>query len=384
MPSIDLTDPYPAFSVLRAQGPVYVDPDLGLLLALSHASCLEVLQSPDFVRADVAEEPREHFPALNLLSRTSLLQLDGRVHERMHALLDDAIAHGHVERITPPVRAFAAGHVEVLAERIRQGGSADLVSELTVPTAFEGIAELLDLPEQLRPRLRNWMTTLGVIFEKDPSDVARRAAEHAAQALVDTVGDLVRHRSRQPGDDLISDLVHTGMSTDEIVGTTTLLLLAGHEPTAGAIGNGVSALLRHRVQWQRLIDDPGVLDTAVEELVRFDPPVQLVERVAVRDTTVADQMLPRTTKIAAVLGSAAHDPRVFTRPDELDVGRRHNPHLGFGAGPHRCPGASLARTVVRATLSVLLNRLPGLDLFGQARRRPGIILRSWETLPVTA
>ena len=171
------------------------------------------------------------------------------------------------------------------------------------------------------------------------------------------------------------------LSEDELVGTAVLVLMAGHEATVNVIGNGVLALMRHRDQWDRLVADPGLLSTAVDELIRFDAPLQLFERTATQDVVVAGHSVPAGSKIAALLGAAARDPAVFDEPDTLDVGRSPNPHLGFGAGIHYCVGAPLARIEVAAALKALVTKLPGLTIAGEPRRRPEFVIRGLHTLP---
>jgi cytochrome P450 len=160
--------------------------------------------------------------------------------------------------------------------------------------------------------------------------------------------------------------------------------MAGLEATVNVIGNGVLALLDRPEQWRRLVADPGLDATAVEELIRYDPPLQLFERTAMRDTVVAGHPVPEGTKVAALLGAAAHDPQVFDRPTELDVGRRPNPHLGFGAGVHYCLGAPLARVEVAAVLDALRRRLPGMTLAARPRRRPDFVMRGLRELRLAA
>ena len=160
--------------------------------------------------------------------------------------------------------------------------------------------------------------------------------------------------------------------------------MAGHEATVNVIGNGVLALLVHPAQWRRLVDDPELDATAVEELIRFDPPLQLFERTAVRDTSVAGHPIPARTKVAALLGAAAHDPQAFDHPTELDVGRQPNPHLGFGLGVHYCLGAPLARLEMAAVLDALRRRMPGLALAAAPRRRPDFVMRGLQELRVAS
>jgi len=221
------------------------------------------------------------------------------------------------------------------------------------------------------------------LLADDHGEQRRSGAEQASAAFVAQLRELVEHRRARPGDDLISDLVAANLTADEVTGTAALLLMAGHEATVNVIGNGVLALLHHRDQWDRLIADPGLDATAVEELIRFDPPLQLFERTAVQDTTVAGFAVPAGTKIAALLGAAAHDPAVFAEPGSLDVGRSPNAHLGFGAGVHYCLGAPLARVEVAATLDALRAQLPDLQLAGEPVRRPDFVMRGLRELRVT-
>ncbi len=203
--------------------------------------------------------------------------------------------------------------------------------------------------------------------------------------------ELADDRRRAPGSDLVSDLLAvaeddgTRLSTDELVGTAALLLMAGHEATVNGVGNGVLALLRHPDQWRRLVREatPALLGTATEELLRFDPPLQLFERTAATDVSIAGYQLAAGQKVAALLGAAAHDPAVFTDPGRLDLGRHPNPHLGFGAGIHYCLGAPLARLEIVSVLDALRARLPQLALAAEPVRRGEFVMRGLRELWVT-
>jgi unspecific monooxygenase len=291
------------------------------------------------------------------------------------------------------VRALADRLVDDLTRRIRDDGSADLMAGVAHVLPVEVIADLLGVPREARPSLRGWSTAIVAMYEPDPAvpplpgsrgAERRRRAEQASREFIDALCDLATHRRTRPSDDLVSDLVTARLDDDELVGTAALLLMAGHEATVNVIGNGVLALLHHPDEWRRLCADPGLDATAVEELIRYDPPLQLFERTAVRDTAVEGHPVPAGTKVAALLGAAAHDPRVFDRPEELDVGRRPNPHLGFGAGVHYCLGAPLARLEVSAVLDALRTRLPAMALAAEPRRRPDFVMRGLTELRVTA
>ncbi|GAA3250301.1 cytochrome P450 [Pseudonocardia petroleophila] len=375
-----LADPYPAFAVLRALGPVHDHPLLGTPVAVSHAACSALLRGRDLGRIWADAEPADAFGAFNLLHRNSLLEREGEPHHRLRGLVAGAFNRGHTARLEPWVRGLATRLVDDLAAGIAADGRADVISVLAATLPVEVIAELLGVPEPERSALRGWSNTIVTMYEPGVDDDRRAAAERASAEFVDALRGLAEHRRRRPGEDLVSDLVAAGVESDELVGTAALLLMAGHEATVNVIGNGVLALLRHPVQWSVLATAP--LAPAVEELIRYDPPLQLFERTAVVDTEVAGHPVPAGTRIAALLGAAAHDPQVFDRPDELDVTRSHNPHLGFGLGVHYCLGAPLARLEVAAALDALRTRLPDLALAAEPERRPDFVMRGLRTLPV--
>lgn len=379
-----LADPYPTFAALRALGPVHDHPMLGVPVAVSHAACSEVLRGRDLGRIWVDAEPLAEFPAFNLLHRNSLLEREGPPHDRLRRLVAGAFNRGHTARLEPRVRALARGLVTALAEQIGTDGSADLIAGVAAVLPVEVIAELLGVPEPERSALRDWSNTIVRMYEPDPGPVRRAAAERASAEFVEALRGLAAHRRRRPGEDLVSDLLDADLDADELVGTAALLLMAGHEATVNVIGNGVLALLRHPEQWRRLRDDPALDATAVEELIRYDPPLQLFERTAVADTTVAGHPVPAGTKIAALLGAAARDPAVFARPDEFDVARRPNAHLGFGAGVHYCLGAPLARVEVAATLDALRATLPDMRLATEPPRYPNFVMRGLRELRLTS
>jgi unspecific monooxygenase len=386
-----LADPYPVFAALRARGPVHDHPLLGHPVAVSHAACSQLLRRRELGRVWVDAQPVEEFAAFNLLHRNSLLEREGEPHDRLRRLVAGAFARGHVARLGPWVRELADRMVADLVRRVDDEGSADVVAGLAAVLPVEVIAELLGVPEPARSRLRGWSNAIVTMYEPatGPEAQARRAgAERAAAEFVEALRELVDFRRRHPGEDMVSDLVDAGPDPDEVVGTAALLLMAGHEATVNVLGNGVLALLRHPAQWRRLVvadhdGGPDVLDTAVEELIRYDPPLQLFERTAVVDTEVAGHPVPAGTKIAALRGAAARDPAVFDRPDELDVGRARNPHLGFGAGAHYCLGAPLARLEVAAALDALRRRLPGARLAAEPPRRPDFVMRGLRELRLT-
>jgi unspecific monooxygenase len=389
-----LADPYPVFATLRERGPVHEHPLLGYPVAVSHAACAQLLRGRDLGRIWADVQPAAEFGAVNLLHRNSLLEREGEPHDRLRRRVAGAFARGHVARLEPWVRELAGRMVDDLGRRIDDEGSADLIEELAAVLPVEVIAELLGVPEPIRSRMRGWSNAIVKLYEPPSTpgaDDRRAGAERAAAEFVEVLRELIAQRRAHPGDDLVSDLLAstsdgTGdgrLDEDELVGTAALLLMAGHEATVNVLGNGVLALLRHPDQWRRLVGDPGLTGTAVEELIRYDPPLQLFERTALVDTAVAGHPVPAGTKIAALLGAAARDPAVVDRPDELDVGRTRNPHLGFGVGAHYCLGAPLARLEVAAVLDALRARLPAPALADEPPRRPDFVMRGLRELRLT-
>jgi cytochrome P450 len=379
-----LADPYPVFAGLRERAEVHEHPLLGMPVAVSHAACSVVLRDRGLGRIWVDAQPIEAFPAFNLLHRNSLLEREGASHARLRGLVAGAFARGHTARLAPAVHALAGRLVDGLCAQIRDTGRVEIIGALAEPLPVAVIAELLGVPEPARSALRGWSSAIVVMYEPEPSRERRRAAERAAAEFVAALRELAAHRRKRPGDDLVSDLITAGVEPDELVGTAALLLMAGHEATVNVVGNGVLALLRHPDQWRRLVAEPDGIGTAVEELIRYDPPLQLFERTAVRDTEVAGHPVPAGTKIVALLGAAARDPAVFERPDALDLRRHPNPHLGFGAGVHYCLGAPLARLEVGAALGALCARLPRLALAAEPVRRPDFTMRGLRELWVAA
>lgn len=383
-----LADPYPVFAALRERGPVHRHDGLGLPVAVSHAACSEVLRNRSLGRVWTDKEPASDFPAFNLLHRNSLLETEPPRHTRLRRLVSSAFARGHTERLRPWVGEVAGRMVDGLAAAIEADGSADLLEHLAAPLPVEVIAELLGVPRADRARLQPWSHAIVKMYEYGLPRERAIAAERAAGEFVDHLRGLASARTCGPGADLISDLVaerdgSDRLTDDELVGTAVLLLMAGHEATVNVIGNGVRALLLHRDQWERLIASPELLPTAVEELIRFDSPLQLFERTATAATSVAGHALVPGDRIAALLGAAARDPAVYDEPDRLDIGRSPNPHLGFGAGIHYCVGAPLARVEIAAALEALVTRLPDLRPAARPERRQEFVIRGLRTLPVT-
>jgi cytochrome P450 len=385
-PSV-VADPYPAFARARAEAPVQWHEGLGLWLAFTHAEANAVLRDRRLGRIWRDKEPVERFESFNLIHRSAILEMEPPDHTRLRRLISTAFARGHVERLRPWVQELAGRLAGALVERSGGSEPVDVLSGMAEQLPVDVIAELLGVPAADRPLLRPWSNAIVKMYEYGRTTAVEEAAERAADEFVAYLRELAADRRKHPGDDLVSHLVGVRdaegdrLTDDELVTTCILLLNAGHEATVNVSGNGLLALLEHPDQLQRLRDDPALLPTAIEELMRFDAPLQLFERTATEDVEIGGITVEKGQKIAALLGSANRDPAVFAEPDTLDVGRTDNPHISFGAGVHFCIGAPLARVELQATFGALLDRTSRLEL-GRAERRPEFVIRGLRQLPV--
>ena len=387
--SVVVSDPYPVFAAIRAETPVRWHDGLGMWLAFGHAEADAVLRDRRLGRLWRLRWPEEALPAYTLLHVHSMLENEPPVHTRLRRLVAAAFGRGQVERLRSRIAAVAAGLADAVAEAGSDGSAVDLLPLYAEPLPVAVIAELLGVPEPDRGLLRPWSNAIVKVYEYGVTAAQRVAAERAAAEYVAYVRSLLAERRRRPGPDLLSELVAirdtdgSRLSEDELVATAVLLQMAGHEASVNVVGNGVLALLRWPAELARLRADPELARTAVEELIRYDSPLQLFERTAVSDAAVGGVRIAAGQKVAALLGAANRDPAVFADPDRLDVGRADNPHIGFGAGIHYCLGAPLARVELQVSLSTLLTRFPRLALAGEPVRRPEFVIRGLSRLPVT-
>jgi cytochrome P450 len=379
-----LRDPYPALAALRATAPMVWHERSGMWWATTHAAVSAVLRERALGRLWTDRRPVERFEPFNALHRNQMMENEPPVHTRLRRLVAAAFARGHVERMRPRVHRLA---VELLDAADPAG--FDLIGDYAEPLPVAVIADMLGVPAADRPLLRDWSQAIVRMYEYDRSPELEQAALAASTEFAAYVRAMVAERRSRPGEDLVSHLIAAqdegGRLTDEeLVASVVLLLNAGHEASVNAFGNGLHALLSRPDQRSRLTSGEVAVAVAVEELLRFDAPLQLFERTAARDVEVAGVRLAAGDTVAALMGSANRDAAVFAEPDALDVSRDPNPHVGFGMGVHFCLGAPLARMELSVSLAVLLERHPCLRLAGQSQRRPTFVLRGYEHLPVAA
>jgi cytochrome P450 len=315
--------------------------------------------------------------------RWSLLWLEPPDHTRLRKLVAAAFTPRSVESLREPAHELAAELLEPLAE----AGEMELLYDYAQPYSIAVICRMLGVPLDRHRDLLEWSHRMVKMYEFDVTAEAATAANRAAAEFQDYVRELVRERRAKPCDDMVTALVEAEvdgvrLSEDEIVSTVIVLLNAGHEATVNTLGNGTLAFARHPEQWQRIVSGEIAPQAAVEEMIRFDPPLQLFERwVLAEDFAVGDAQIPLGAKIAMLFGAANRDPRVFERPDEFDVGRPNAAqHIGFGGGIHVCIGAPLARIELEASVAALRRYWPNFELVEEPRRTGAFVIWGLEGL----
>ncbi|MGH3738719.1 MAG: cytochrome P450 [Micromonosporaceae bacterium] len=369
------TDPYPLLDRLRAASPFVARP--GVVVVGRHADCWQVLRSPvvssERGRARLATSP--HGPRTR-----NFLHLDPPDHTRLRRLVSKAFTPRVVNALAPSVQATVDGLLSAAAAR----GGLDVVADLAQPLPVHVICELLGVPVADYPVFHEWSTTITHTLEPPIPGVIDQyvtaEARRAARELVRYFRDLIAARRAEPRADLVSYLVEVNEGGDqltdsELLATCALLLTGGHETAVSMISNGVLALLRHPEQYAALVDDPSLAGGAVEEILRYDPSVQVTARVATEPFQLGKIEVVEGDLLLLLLAAANRDPDVFPDPDRFDIRRGATNHLAFAAGPHFCLGASLARLEGTLAFQTLVRRVRRPRLGAEPAYRPNLNLR---------
>ncbi|WP_404869358.1 cytochrome P450 [Kitasatospora griseola] len=385
--------PYPAYAALREQSPVVHFEPSDQWLVSRYADVNALLRDRRLGRTFTHRFSHEEFgqpvpnPAhepFHTLNDYGLLDLEGPDHTRIRRLVSKAFTPRMVESLRPTVQRLAGE----LVDGLLADGGGDLIAKVAEPLPVAVIAEMLGVPESDRHLLRPWSSDITGMFELNPDEETARRAVTASLEFSAYLRELIRRRREQPGADLISALAQAAedgqvLSEQEMISTCVLLLNAGHEATVNTTGNGWWALLRNPGELARLrgaVDE--LLPTAIEELMRYDTPLQMFERWVLEDIEVGGVRIPRGAEVALLFGSANRDPERFADPDRLDLGRVDNPHITFGAGIHFCLGAPLARLELTESYGALLRKAPGLTLVREPEWNPGYVIRGLKELLV--
>lgn len=389
-----IADPYPGLNALREASPLVYDGRLGRWFVTRHADVRACLRDKRLGRnfRHVGGDEEFHAEPLDprwadfwASERWSLLWLEPPEHTRIRKLVAAAFTPRAVESMREPSRALAVDLLDA------QGGEFDLLYDYAQPYSISLICRLLGVPFDRHRDLLDWSHAIVKMYEFDTTEAQAVAANEAAAEFRAYVLSLIGERRRGPRDDMVTGLVEArvdgeALSDDQIVSTVVVLLNAGHEATVNTVGNGFRALAAHPEQWQRLVEGEVEPAAAVEELIRWDPPLQLFERWVLEDgVEIAGTPVPRGEKLALLFGSANRDPRVFEDADRLDVARANAAeHIGFGGGIHVCIGAPLARIELAASFDALAALRPTLHLAEQPERVPAFVIRGFQSVRVTA
>ncbi|MBV9547434.1 MAG: cytochrome P450 [Chloroflexi bacterium] len=373
-------NPYPLYHHLQATAPVQWNDVLGAWTLARYADVAHVLGDSRFS----ADRTGGTDPMGGPLEAKSMLVSDPPDHTRLRTLVQKAFTPRMVEQLRPRIQAI----VDSLLDRaLERGPEMEVIADLAYPLPVLVIAEMLGVPPEDRDTFREWSSAVAASLDPLLTESTVAHAAEAREALHAYLRGIIAQRRREPRKDLISDLVAAEergdvLSEPELVIMCTLLLIAGHETTVNLIGNGVQALARHPSAYQQLRDRPDLLVSAVEELLRFDSPVQLTARIATQAVELGGKNIPAGDWVLPLLGAANHDAQQFADPDTLKLDRNPNPHLAFGRGIHFCLGAPLARLEGQIAIGSLVRRCSSIELAGEPARRNQITLRGLSKLPI--
>jgi cytochrome P450 len=387
-------NPYPIYAALRENSPIFYDEEWQVTFVTRHAdiSALLVHKSLGRTLEHTLEETQVEagrdskvwgaLPYYRRYISQNLLETEGQDHARLRRLLVKGFTTAQIDNQRAGIQSLA----DQFIGNLEPSGTMDFLEDLVAPLTVFVIASLLGMPEKDHHLLRPWSAAIVRLYEKGLTQEDLQRAETATVEFVEYLTALLAQRRENPGDDLISVLARVEdeglmLKNDELISTCILLLNAGHESTVNAAGNGMLALLDHPEQLQRLKSNPALVSSAVEEMLRFDPPLQYFHRYVIEDTVFQGWKLNRGDTVGLLYGAANRDPAVFEKPDDFDIERSPNKHMAFGKGRHFCLGAPLARLELEIIFTTVLQGLPNIRL---ASNRPqyheGLVFRGLQSL----
>ncbi len=361
-----LSDPYETYDRLRTKDPVH-------RMRLINGWVLTRYEDVDMVLRDHRRFSKDDGQEDEY---RSMLHHDPPDHTRLRSLVSKAFTPRAVRELHPRVRRI----VDELLEDLDGKDRFDLIESLAFPLPVTVIAEMLGVPSEDMDRFNVWSNDISLTIEPSLRDDQIRRVERASEELYAYFESIIEQRRGEPQDDMITTLLNAEdegdrLTHEELLGTLVLLLVAGNETTRNLIGNGMRALLKHPDQLRKLRDNPDLLDSAINELLRYDSPVQLDGRLVHNDVEVAGHQIHAGQRILCAIGAANRDPSAFTEPDKLDIERNESSHIAFGRGIHHCLGAPLAMLEARAAFSALLDRFSHIELVSEPVYREQVVLR---------
>jgi cytochrome P450 len=388
-------DPYTQYASIRAEGRVHRNP-FGIRVLSHYDDCFELLRLPgtsvdDGNATNVIRPPLPEDLAHLLEGRTrSILNLDPPDHTRLRRLVSSAFTTRRVERLRDRVRRLVGGLLDDMAAAGRNGEPVDVIARFAFPLPFTVIHELLGMPDSDRDELRSWSHQMTSSLEPFSDEPTMRKMLAAAGNMFAHVDQAIEWKRQHLADDLLSAMIAAEddgdrLTHDELRDQVVLLYIAGHETTVNLIGNGTLALLRHRDQLERLVDDPAIDAHAVDELLRYDSPVQVSRRIAMTEIEIAGATIEPGELVTTLLASANRDEAKWgPTAADLDLGREGaGAHLSFGSGIHHCLGSALARLEGAEAIPALVRRFPTMELATDEPAWNGrVVLRGLDALPV--
>ncbi len=381
------TDPYPIYRRLRETDPIHRS-DFGFWVLSRYADVDAVLRAPgvssEFYRSTTWANRRGGADSPLVQSvRSWMLMLDGPPHRRIRSVISKVFTRGSVEGLRPRIAAETARLLDAVDD-----GETDLIESLALPLPVTVTCELLGLPTSDRDQCRAWTEQISRVI--DPSITVEDAAGMNAAEVEfrEYVTAELSERRTTPREDILSLLAHaevdgSRLTDHEIIANVLFLFVAGHETTVNLIGNGLLALLRHPEQLEILRDDPSLIPGAIDEITRYDAPVQIVSRLLDDDVVLEDATLPAGDRVMLLFGAASRDPERYPDPDRLDVRRTGVKTLAFSGGPHYCVGAALGKLETSMVLTELLRRYSEIELTGEPLVwRPNVSFRGLRKLPL--
>jgi cytochrome P450 len=387
-PPTFIEDPYPLYrEMLRSPAPSWLahqdqDSTPGLWLFSRYADVIKILKMEGPLSKQLAKVKPGNPPGP--LDRT-MLNVDPPDHTRLRNLANQAFRARSIQAMEPRIAAIADG----LIDRLLAEGGGDFIRGFAIPLPVMVIAEMMGIPHEDRDRLLEWTLRILAGLDSTSRDEAVVSSQREAfHGMIDYFGHLAEARRQSPRDDFISALIQARdqdekLSHIELLTMCALLLVAGHETTVNHFGTGLYTLLRHPDQLEQLRADRSLLVPAVEEMLRYESPLQRSSfRITTAPCEIGGKRLEAGEQIGAVIGAAHRDPAEFDDPDRFDIRRTPNRHLAFGSGIHYCLGATLARTESRIGFTRLLDRLPAIALAGPAEWKQSTVVRGLQSLPV--
>ncbi|MCM3782701.1 cytochrome P450 [Neobacillus mesonae] len=387
------SNPYPFYQRMLSEHPVVYLEERWMWIVSKYEYVQSILKSPNMIRErqrlmteqELSELPPPRYQNIQELVKDWMLFRDPPEHTRLRSHVAYAFTPKTLESSKPKIYSIA----EALADQMEQEPGSNFMQTFAFPLPVVVIADMLGVPEEDREFFKKWSNTLAKLLDVSlMGDDFFEEADRCSAEIRDYFGQFVKERRKSPQDDIISQLIHAQneeqkLSDEELINNCILLLVAGHETTVNLIGNGTKTLLEHPESYEMLASNPELTSSAVEEILRYESPVQFTNRVASIDVEMGGKLIPTQAEILVNLGAANRDAEYFRDPDIFDITRSKNRHLSFASGPHFCLGAPLARMEASIAFEVLTRRFPQMELGNAAPVwRDNVLLRGLDSLYV--